>query len=185
MGLIAVAKNDIARERNPIGFRKPRAEDGNQVWQLIKESGALDENSVYCNLLQCTHFSATCSIAEFDGEIVGWVSGYIPPDEPNTLFIWQVCVSEKARGRGLAKRLLQDVLKRDACRDVDQIKSTITSDNDASWALFGSIAKAYDADMRRAPHFKKEVHFDGAHDTEHLVTIGPISRRANKIKSAA
>ena len=44
----------------------------------------LDENSMYCNLVQCEHFSETCVIAELDGVIVGWISAFIPPDAPDT-----------------------------------------------------------------------------------------------------
>jgi L-2,4-diaminobutyric acid acetyltransferase len=71
-------------------LREPTSEDGAAVWQLIKDCAPLDRNSLYCNLLQCDHFASTCVAAELDGDIVGWVSGYIVPDSPDTLFIWQV-----------------------------------------------------------------------------------------------
>lgn len=166
-------------------MRRPQDADGAAIWELISEVGSLDENSMYCNLLQCTHFASTCAVAEADGEIVGWVSGYIPPENDDTLFIWQVCVSEKARGCGLAKRLIQAVLARKVCKDVTRIQSTITDDNDASWALFGAIAKRLDADLTREAHFEEEEHFSGAHDTEHLVSIGPIDRDCVDLRSAA
>lgn len=166
-------------------LRMPEETDGAAIWRLISESGSLDENSMYCNLLQCTHFASTCAVAELDGEIVGWVSGYIPPEQPDTLFIWQVCVSARARGLGLGKKLIQTVLARDVCKKVNQLQSTITDDNDASWALFGSIAKKFDAELTRDVHFHNEKHFDGAHDTEHLVCIGPFEREAAALRSAA
>ena len=37
---------------------------------------------MYCNLIQCDHFSDTCIVGEMNGEIVGWVSGYVLPDDP-------------------------------------------------------------------------------------------------------
>ncbi|WDR02628.1 diaminobutyrate acetyltransferase [Devosia algicola] len=120
-----------------------------------------------------------------DGEVVGWISGYIPPDHIDTLFVWQVCVSEKARGRGLARRLITAVLARNVCADVTRIQSTITKDNGASWALFGSIAERLDTDLTRKAHFRRDDHFDGQHDTEFLVTIGPFEREALTIRSAA
>ncbi len=166
-------------------IRAPRGDEGSAVWQLIKNSGSLDENSVYCNLLQCTHFASTCAVALLDGKVVGWVSGYIPPEEPDVLFIWQVCVSPAARGRGIGKKLIRDVLARDVCADVQRIKSTITDDNEASWALFSSVAAKFDAPLKRQEHFNSDVHFEGAHDTEHLVTIGPFESDDDALKSAA
>ena len=37
-------------------FRQPTAEDGYPLNKLVENSPPLDPNSVYCNLLQCTHF---------------------------------------------------------------------------------------------------------------------------------
>lgn len=168
-----------------ISIRAPRRDDGAAVWKLVRDTAGLDDNSMYCNLLQCSHFASTCALAELDGEVVGWISGYIPPEHPEALFVWQVCVSEKARGRGLARRLITAVLARSVCSAVSRIQSTITKDNTASWALFGSIAERLDADLTRAPHFQRDDHFDGHHETEFLVTIGPFERDALTIRSAA
>jgi L-2,4-diaminobutyric acid acetyltransferase len=47
-------------------LRKPEGEDGSAVWDLVRECKPLDENSMYCNLIQCDHFSDTCVLAELD-----------------------------------------------------------------------------------------------------------------------
>lgn len=168
-----------------ITIRQPRSEDGPRVWRLIAETDSLDDNSIYCNLLQCTHFAGTCALAEIDGEIVGWVSAYIPPEQPDTCFVWQVCVASAARGQGLARRLVEAVLARPACKNVTALQSTITDANAASWALFGSVAKGLGADLERAPHFTREDHLAGRQDTEFLVTIGPFARAALVARTAA
>lgn len=185
MQLKAISTATEGKAAQTIAIRAPRREDGAAVWQLIKDTESLDDNSMYCNLLQCSHFAATCALAELNGEVVGWVSGYIPPEHPDTYFVWQVCVSRKARGRGLAKRLIAAVLARKVCANVERVQSTITSDNKPSWALFGSIAETLETDLTRQPHFKREVHFAGKHDTEFLVTIGPFEREALPVRSAA
>lgn len=152
-------------------LRKPRRDDGAAVWALIRDCKPLDENSMYCNLIQCDHFAETCIVAEMDGQVVGWVSGYIVPNDPKTLFIWQVAVSEKARGQGLGRRMINGLLARDVCAPVQQIQTTITHDNAASWALFAGFATRADAELASAPHFEQQAHFDGQHKTEHMVTI--------------
>lgn len=179
MHLAAVsAPGRLAGPRPAISIRIPRREDGARVWELVAESGGLDANSLYCNLLQCSHFAETCAIAEAGGDIIGWVSGYIPPGAPDTYFVWQVCTAESARGQGLARRLIASVLARPCCAGVTRLQSTITAANTASWALFGGVAAALGAPMTHAPHFTREAHFAGRHDTEHLVSIGPFARRA-------
>lgn len=173
----------VRKRSNDINFRLPCAEDGADVWRLIRSCGPLDDNSLYCNLLQCDHFADTCVVAERegDGAIVGWVSAYILPDSPDTLFVWQVAVDERAQGRGIGKRMLADLFEREACRDVRTLKTTITGDNEASWALFSSFAKSHNGKMDHEPYFRRDAHFDGKHPTEHMVTI----RLAEAARNAA
>ncbi|EAR51508.1 L-2,4-diaminobutyric acid acetyltransferase [Oceanicola granulosus HTCC2516] len=152
-------------------LRRPTPEDGAAVWELVAACKPLDENSMYMNLVQCDHFRDTCVLAEMDGEVVGWVSGHIPPADPETLFVWQVAVSEKARGQGLGGRMLAELVARDVCDDVNQMKTTITKDNDASWSLFRRFSRRFGGQIEDEPHFTKADHFRGAHDTEHMVTI--------------
>lgn len=65
--------------------------------------------------------------------------------------------------------------------DPEQLKTTITKDNDASWALFKRFAEAHGAELDSDAHFEKEDHFDGRHSTEHMVTIS----FAEEMESAA
>lgn len=152
-------------------LRKPGADDGADIWDLVRACAPLDENSMYCNLLQCDHFRDTCVLAEIDGRTLGWISAYIPPSDPGTIFVWQVAVHADARGHGLGKRMLAALLDRPECRDVARMRTTITRDNAASWALFRGFARSRGARLHDAPHFERDDHFDGRHATEHMVTI--------------
>jgi len=146
------------------------------VHQLVAQCPPLDPNSIYCNLLQCTHFSGTSVAADIEGELVGFISGYRPPQQISTLFIWQVAVGEKARGQGLASRMLVNILTRDECKEVDHLETTITEDNQASWALFQGLADKLQTTLTQSPQFDRELHFAGQHDTEVLVRIGPFKQ---------
>ena len=158
-------------------LRKPLDTDGHDVYHLIANCPPLDQNSMYCNLLQCGHFANTSVIAvdENSQEVLGFISGYIKPSDSDTLFIWQVAVSDKARGQGLAKRMLLDILSRNTDHQLSYIETTITDNNPGSWALFGSIAKARSTELVRSEYFTKELHFQGSHDTENIVRIGPFT----------
>jgi L-2,4-diaminobutyric acid acetyltransferase len=170
----AQADDDRARATHPFEFRQPTKADAAAVWRLIADCPPLDRNSMYCNLLQCSDFAETCRIAEDGGALRGWVSGYLPPEDPQSLFIWQVAVHEAARGHGLAKKLLKDNWAGAAAKGARFLKTTITRDNKASWALFRSFAEDMGAPVKDEPWFEKDAHFGGEHDTEYLVTIGPI-----------
>ena len=158
-------------------LREPQDDEGYWVHKLISECPPLDTNSMYCNLLQCAHFSNTSVIAvdETGDEAFGFVSGYLKPAQPYTLFIWQVAVSEAARGQGLARNMIMHILSRSALASVTHIETTITDDNPGSWALFERVAKALNAPLQRSVYFAKDVHFKGTHDTENLVRIGPFN----------
>lgn len=160
-------------------LRAPNAEDAAGLHRLIAECPPLDPNSLYCNLLHCTHFSGTsvaavCKDGQDQDQLVGFISAYIPPNQPDTLFVWQVAVAKQARGQRLAARMLDAILERPVCRDVRYVDTTITPDNKASWGLFESWARHHDAPTQSQVHFERERHFQGRHDDEYLMRIGPF-----------
>ncbi|OYV55464.1 diaminobutyrate acetyltransferase [Acidiphilium sp. C61] len=164
-----------------MSLRRPIAADGPAVTALIAECPPLDTNSAYCNLLQCTDFAETCVIAEREGEVVGWISGYLPPSNPSRIFVWQVAVSAAARGIGLGGQMLDALLDRQAVAGARALTTTITEANTASWRLFESLARRRGASFVRAVRFDRATHFAGRHDTEFAVTIGlprPVTDQA-------
>lgn len=157
-----------------IELRRPTAKDGRSVHQLVAQCPPLDSNSMYCNLLQSAHFSATSVAAFSAGDMVGFISGYLIPERPDTLFVWQVAVGQRARGQGLATRMLRHIQERPACSGVAFLETTITASNQASWALFRGLAKQLDAALSESVMFDSAGHFGHEHDTEMLVRIGPF-----------
>lgn len=158
-------------------FRKPVVLDGPAVTALIARCPPLDRNSAYCNLLQCTHFSEHCIIAEMGGKVIGWVSGYRPPSEPSALFIWQVAVGQEGRNRKLASGMINALLRRSSQQGVNHLITTITDDNHASWALFQGLARDWNTALERQAMFDSEAHFAGTSATEYMARIGPIKQR--------
>lgn len=179
MPLSANAAHDPSERASLYTFRRPSVTDGRAVHALIAACPPLDRNSLYLNLLQCTHFAETCVLAESEATAgpAGFISGYRIPERPQTLFIWQVAVAPFARGRGLARRMLLELLARPACARTTHLETTITPTNGASWALFHSLARSLRAPLERQLLFDRDVHLDGVHESEELVTIGPFAPR--------
>jgi len=159
-----------------IMIRRPLATDGHRLYDLVAQCPPLDGNSMYCNLLQCTHFGDTSAAAEQHNQLVGFVSGYLVPQRPNTLFIWQVAVGEPARGQGIATRMINHIIRRDECREVKWIETTITRTNEASWALFNRLAEKLQTKLKQQLLFDEQTHFNGQHNSEIMARIGPFDR---------
>ncbi|QBG46904.1 diaminobutyrate acetyltransferase [Verrucomicrobia bacterium S94] len=169
-------------QKTTIDFHPPVSTDGYALHRLVAACPPLDPNSVYCNLLQCSHFNETAICAKEQGNLVGFISGYLIPDRPDTLFIWQVAVAEPARGQGLAGRMLLELLKRPACRNIQALETTITPTNKASQAVFSKLAAALHAPVKVSAGFDRDTHFEGIHESEELWHIGPITKQQSEEK---
>lgn len=162
-------------DRSAFVFRAPVPEDGPRVTALIAACPPLDTNSAYCNLLQCSHFADTCVVAERGGQVLGWISAYRPPSEPDCLFVWQVAVDASARGERLGRRMIEALLDRPSAAGATTLITTVTEANAASWGMFEGFARAHGLSITRTPKFEREAHFAGAHDTEWQASIGPLA----------
>ncbi|MFJ4789832.1 diaminobutyrate acetyltransferase [Streptomyces sp. NPDC088794] len=156
---------------------RPSVTDGAALWRIAKESKALDLNSSYSYLLWCRDFAATSAVARDEsGDPVGFVTGYVRPDRPGTLLVWQVAVDEAYRGRGLAASLLDGLVARIAAdQDLRTVETTITPGNTASERLFSAFAERHGARLEREVLFDTGLFPDGPHDPEVLHRIGPLS----------
>lgn len=145
--------------------------------QLLTTTPFLSNNSLYCNLLQCTHFADTSICAKHSTKLIAFISGYHIPTRPDTLFIWQAIVIEPYRKQGLAIRMIRNLLKRPSCQDIAYLEATIPDSNQASWALFNRLAKQLDAATKISIAFDKDTHFHGSRETEKLMRIGPLTAK--------
>jgi L-2,4-diaminobutyric acid acetyltransferase len=156
---------------------RPAVTDGASLWRIAKDSKTLDLNSSYSYLLWCRDFAGTSVVARgADGEAVGFVTGYVRPEDPRTLLVWQVAVDSAYRGHGIAAALLDGLVARLAAeRGVTCVETTITPGNTASERLFTSFADRHGAGLTREVLFPTEVFPDGPHDPEVLYRIGPLT----------
>ncbi|MGC9386155.1 MAG: diaminobutyrate acetyltransferase [Hydrogenovibrio sp.] len=158
-----------------VTFRKPVLKDGLSIYQLIQASPPLDVNSSYLYFLQASHFADTCVVAEYEGNIAGFISAYYRPDVPGSLFVWQVAVSDSLRGQGMAKRLLSALIQQQPPESIRQLCCTIGPSNQASQGLFKSFAKQHGLTLQVEPFITEADFGDLGHEAEELYRLQPES----------
>jgi L-2,4-diaminobutyric acid acetyltransferase len=155
-------------------LRQPQEADGASIWRLVRNTGVLDVNSPYSYLMLCKFFSDTCVVAEHDGQIVGFVSAFLPPANPQTLFVWQVAVAKSQRGNGLGKALLQELIGREVCKNVCYLEATVSPTNFPSQALFRGLARDFATHCEILECFPAHLFPGGTHEPEMTFRIGPF-----------
>ncbi|WP_019122701.1 diaminobutyrate acetyltransferase [Brevibacillus massiliensis] len=168
--------NTAAREDTRVTIRKASAKDGAAMWRLVAESRVLDPNSPYAYLMAGNYFSETCVVAEWEEQLIGFVTAFCLPDEPDTLFVWQIGVSEGHRGQGIGSSMLRELLARDACRHVRYLEATVTSSNEPSKALFRRLAAEMGTACEVKPCFPASLFPGQDHEAEWTYRIGPLHK---------
>ena len=176
---MTAAQEDLVRAATEfLEIDAPRVEDGAAIWRIARDSKALDLNSSYSYLLWCRDFAATSVVARDSpgGEPIAFITGYVRPERPETLVVWQVAVDHGHRGRGLAGTLLEALTEKVAARQgVKSIETTVTPDNIASDRLFTSYAERRGVSLEREVLFDGGLFPEGTHLPEVLYRIGPIA----------
>lgn len=175
-GPAAESSGGPAENHPPVVFREPKISDGARLWRLAADSGTLDVNSMYSYLLWCRDFSGTSVVGCVDDSVATFVTGYLRPEQPATLFVWQVATHVDHRGRGLARRALDALVDRvTRHQPVAYLEATVTPGNTASTRLFTAFASGRRARLTTQSLFT-EADFAGAgHEKEVLYRIGPLA----------
>jgi L-2,4-diaminobutyric acid acetyltransferase len=155
-------------------LRKPHDGDGANIWTVVKDTGKLDVNSAYCYMMLGKYFYNTCAVAELGRKTVGFVTGFRHPEKPDTWFVWQIGVNADARGKGLARKLLEHVLQRPENADIRYIETNISPSNAASQSLFLGFARDRGLTCQITEGFRPEMFPEGSHEEELLFQIGPF-----------
>lgn len=163
-----------APSSSTLDIRHPSIVDGSAIWQLVVDAGTLDRNSSYLYLLLCRDFADCCAVAERDGQLQGFTTGFRPLQRPDVWYLWQVGVAASARGQGLAGRLAHFILNTLAPLGVCYLETTVAPSNQASRALFQGIARRLDTELREQDLFSADLFPEGGHEPEPLLRIGPF-----------
>lgn len=142
------------------------------MWELVSES-TLDQNSAYKYILMSEFFAESCVVAKENEKVVGFITGFIPPKKPDTIFVWQIGVDATQRGKGLGSKLLIELVNQQNSDEITHVEATITPSNKASQALFERLAKNFNTECQISEFFEERL-FPKGHEEEMLFRIGPI-----------
>jgi diaminobutyrate acetyltransferase len=160
-----------------VSLVEPGRADGPHLWRLTRDSRVLDLNSSYAYLLWCRDFAGTSVVAKVDGNVVGFVTGFLRPQATDTVMVWQVAVDARQRGRNLASRMLHTLVDRLSPQGVRWLQATVSPGNEASIRLFSALARDRGTGIERRDLFTPEdfpVDGSGRHEAEDLYVIGPF-----------
>ncbi|MFC0215406.1 diaminobutyrate acetyltransferase [Paenibacillus chartarius] len=163
---------NTAIQRAAIVFRHPTVTDAGRIWRLVRDSGRLDPNSSYCYLLLCRYYSGTCLVAEREGELVGFVTSFLSPQDPANVFVWQIAVSPTAQGQGIATSLLQRLMELPVYRHAKRVEATVSPTNISSRRLFEAFARRRGARLAISNDgFPAALFPEPGHEDEPLIQI--------------
>lgn len=134
----------------------------------------LDSNSCYLYLRLCRDFAETCIVAEHADSVVGFVTGYRPPEREGVIFLWQIGITRAMRRRGLGKKLVSAFLGCKGAQGASLLETTVSPSNTASRALFRAVARDLDTECRVSQGFTTDQFPDDEHEAEDLFRIGPL-----------
>ena len=123
-------------------------------------------------------------VAEFQGDIVGFISAYFLPNKADTLFIWQIAVDKKMRGQNLAGLMLNCLLSRPECQHANTLTASVTPSNQASRRLFEKYCDSIDSEIMESDFLDESDFTDSTHEAEILLSIdlNPISVQERKMR---
>lgn len=154
-------------------YRTPRVEDAQAMWQMVHESDQLDDNSLYYYALRCRDFADTSLVAELSNEVVGFLTGYFRPEQPNTYLVWQEATKPRHGVPMLGVQLFEQAADRAVGNGARYIEATVSADNKAIIMVLKKCAKRYHASVHTEVLFPASL-FPGEHHDEVLYRIGPV-----------
>ncbi len=164
-------------------LRQPTRQDGSVMWRVARESGVLEENSEYVYNMFCHFFARACVVAEVDGEPAGFIAGLFPPEQPDTVFVWQIAVDERFRGRRIARLMLAELLRRNG-PEIRFLEATVTPSNEASRNAFEGFARSCGSECVQSVLFPAQDFAGPADEDEVLFRIGPIDPDSEFLRAA-
>ena len=117
-----------------IGLRTATAADYDQIIAVVDDWWGRPIRHALARVF-LDHFHATSTIAESDGELAGFLIGFLSPSEPDAAYIHFVGVHPGLRGNGLARVLYERFFALAAANDRAVVTAITAPQNTGSIAF--------------------------------------------------
>lgn len=154
-------------------MQKPEKKDAAEIHAMLQPyKPYVGTNPRYTYLLICEHFNDTSLVAKtLAGEIVGFIAAYLPPNQRNTLFLWEIAVKEGYHGNNLYIRMVKHICKR--IRPT-YLEATVNPSNASSIKRLKQLSSIFTCNCTNYTLFPSEYFGNQEHEDEVLYRIGPI-----------
>lgn len=154
-------------------FIHPSIEDAPYIYQLAQQTPQLDSYPEYFYLLWCRDFKNTSLIVKKNNYIEGFIIGYMRPNEPSTLLIWQQAMDKRILNKGVGIKLLHKLTNTCKALGTKHIEATISPENKSAERTLIGISRLLDTNIEKKEIFSQS-HFNESHHEEILVRVGPF-----------
>jgi len=161
---------DLFEQPVPV-LRAPEADDAGRIADLADGFASGEAYAPQGDLMSNAAFRDTSVVAELEGELVGGVTAYRLPYDPQTLFIWHADVAETARDQGLSSLMMGYLMRQEACVGVTRVQTAIAPMDERAWTLFRHFARWQRSHMEIQMFITQALTPFAQHETDHLVTI--------------
>lgn len=165
-------------------MRSPAPEDAVAIYELLQPyKPYVGTSPLYTYLLICEHFSETSLVVEDEArQIIAFTSAFIPPRQPNTLFLWEIAVKEGFHGNNLYIRMVREI-----CSKVSPayVEATVNPSNDSSIRRLQKLSDIFGSECRQSTLFPSEYFGAVEHEDEDLYRIGPIEYNNSETRKTA
>jgi L-2,4-diaminobutyric acid acetyltransferase len=117
-------------------IKKTTEEDFLKVYDFVSNCKPLENYSEHFYKIMLRYFGNSCFIAEFNSKIVGFIMGFNSQVEKDKLFIWQIGVFSKYRGKEVGNKLLDKIEKTAIEFGCKIIELTVDPENGPSIRFF-------------------------------------------------
>ena len=105
-----------------ITIRNPLEEDFIKIADLGEECEPMETESHQVYHIFTKYFKSTCFVAQIStGEIVGFLLGFISPENLEESYIHLLCVDPKMRGRNIGRKLIDAFLEMATSKGVKKV----------------------------------------------------------------
>lgn len=163
-----------APARDRVVFRRPEPSDAHAAWELVKSTDQLDDNSEYYYMIWFRDFARTSVVATVNDEVIGFLSGYRRPDQPDTYFVWQEAVKPKHGIPFLGIKLFDHAVEQELLAGARYVEASVSEANTPMVMVLKRFAKRWGATVDKSVLFASTAFGDGHHE-ETLYRIGPVA----------